>query len=193
VCKLQTLEGIRKLALLALIGFAVVILSGPLLAIVSVVFSIALVLLVFAFVGLLVVGAVQILLGRQFIDWQNVHDLKNATGKTFHHFRGAFGWVLALPKGIGIGLAMAVQKVSGFLWNTAKATVRIAGEITLMTVIGGIVGMAWEGINGPIHQDPGFPIPLNAILGGMIGALVGMGMVILGIRGRSRFRSVVVH
>src|SRR5262249_8185997 len=154
---------------------------------------IALVLLLFAFVGLLVVGGLQILLGRRFIGWQNVHDLKNAAGKTLHHFREAFGWVLALPRRIGLGLVLVVQKLTGLLWNTAKATVKIAGEIILMTIIGGIVGMGWEGINGPIHQDPGFPIPLNAILGGMIGAVVGMGMVILGIRGRSRVRSVVVN
>jgi len=187
----ESFDGIRKLTILAVIGFVVVIFAGPLVAIASVVFSIALALLVFAFLGLLVVGGLQILLGRQLIDWQNFHAVKNATGKTCHHFRQALVWLWTLPLAIAEITGEAARRATGFLWNAARATVKMAVEITLMTLTGGVVGWGWERIAGPIQHDPGLPIPLYAILGAMIGCLVGTGMVIHGIRSRGRLGSAI--
>src|SRR5205823_578365 len=63
---------LRQIALLALLGFAIVTLSGPLVAVASVVLSLALGILSFALVGFLILAIVRALYRGQRAAWEGV-------------------------------------------------------------------------------------------------------------------------
>lgn len=157
-------SALRTVGLLALLGIATVFLSGPILAVASVVLSVALVICLFALIGLLV--------------WAPFYALY-AGGDAAVHKVGQMG------RALGLGLAhagrasmRAVALPPRAAWWLARQTGRLgraAGEVGLVGLsgagFGALIGLAMAMTQ---HLDPGTVVPTNALVGGAIAALVGL-------------------
>jgi hypothetical protein len=152
VCMQGAANVFRKLTLITLVGFLVVVLSGPALTLLGV-------LLPFALVGLLVwIPFRALMLARQG-GWSAVRaGARTALRRVFtvplwilSRVAGGLGWIIRFAFGI-------VGFVLGLLLPT------IAGAI-----LGAVLGI----IGGMEHQDAEVRVPAGAAIGATIGLLAG--------------------
>jgi hypothetical protein len=176
VNNLQTpAEVIRKVGLLALIGFGAVVMSGPILALLSVALSFALVLLPFVAVGLLVWLPFRFLWRGKEAAIQDVHEFRQNVGTAAGGVGRAIGRTITfLPRMAGRLVAFVFSLAWGIL-RLALSTTRVVIEMTMVTVTGALIGVVAGILTG---QDLAVAIPTNAVAGGLIGAGAGLVMLI---------------
>jgi hypothetical protein len=176
VNNLQTpAEVIRKFGLLALVGFGVVVLSGPILALLSVALSFALVLLPFVAVGLLVWLPFRFLWRGKEAAIQDVHEIHQNVGAAAGGVGRAIGRTITfLPRMAGRLVAFVFSLAWGIL-RLALSTTRVLIEMSMVTVTGALIGVVAGILTG---QDLAVAIPTNAVAGGLIGAGAGLVMLI---------------
>lgn len=174
-----TADVVRRIALLALLGFGVVILAGPILAVLSVLLSFAMVLLSFALVGFLAWSAFQLLLHGRQVAWVNIRSLGQNLGRHLLTLGQGLGRALAfIPWLVGLVLA-GIFWVVRFVLRMTWATTRFAAEVAFMALCGVAVGAA-VGAGGWLpNQDPGLTVPMSALAGGVIAAVVGAVLALL--------------
>src|SRR5262249_14459341 len=143
---------VRKAALMTLVGFLVVILSGPILAVLGV-------LLPFAVVGFLVWVPFRLLVVAKHGGWPAVRDTTTKTVRA----------VVRIP------LWAATHLVSGlrFVLGTAFGLIGFLAGIILPTLAGGFLGAVLGAVGGMQHNDADFRIPAGAAIGASIGLLAG--------------------
>jgi hypothetical protein len=157
---------LRKVALMTLIGFMVIVLSGPIIAV-------AAALLPFALIGFVFYLLLQALILGPRVAGKIV-------GETF---RGLFHVFV-------LGPARLLAKVghgAGFLLHLGWSFVAFLLAILLPTVLGGVVGGALGVVGGIEHQDADMRIPAGIVIGAAIGAMAGFMM-----RGKPQPKRVVV-
>ena len=138
---------VRQLAILTLVGFLVVTLAGPVLALAGV-------LLPFALVGAAVwVFFKAVTLGPRV-----------AFGLAGKLLRGIFQAVIFIPRKL-FGAA-------GIVLTKTGSAVRIAGGALAPIVIGAVIGGVLGGVGGAQHHDAELRIPVGLALGAGIGLLV---------------------
>jgi hypothetical protein len=176
VNNLQTpADVIRKVGALALIGFGVVILSGPLLAVLSVLVSFGLVLLPFVGIGLLVWLPFHYLFRERRAVLQDIHNVRDNLAQA----RGGAG--RAIGRAITFLPRMAGRLIAGVLslaWGALRlilSTTRVLIELSMVTLTGALIGVIAGVLTG---HDLGVAIPTNAVAGGLIGAAAGLVMLI---------------
>jgi hypothetical protein len=183
VVAMQTLRAtadlVRRIALLALLGFGVVILAGPILAVLSVLLSFAMVILAFALVGFLAWSGFQLLLHGRHVAWNNIQGLGQNLGSH----------VLTLGRGLGRGLAFIPWLIGmllagvffavRFVLRMAWATTRFAVEVAFMGLCGVALGAAVGSMGWLPNQDSGLTVPMSAVAGGVIAAGVGAVLALL--------------
>jgi hypothetical protein len=176
VNNLQTpAEVIRKLGLLALVGFGVVVLSGPILALLSVALSFALVLLPFVAVGLLVWLPFRFLWRGKEVAIRDVHEIHQNVGAAAGGVGRAIGRTITfLPRMAGRLVAFVFSLAWGIL-RLALSTTRVLIEMSMVTVTGALIGVVAGILTG---HDLAVAIPTNAVAGGLIGAGAGLVMLI---------------
>ena len=168
-------EVIRKVGLLALIGFGAVVMSGPILALLSVALSFALVLLPFVAVGLLVWLPFRFLWRGKEAAIQDVHEFRQNVGTAAGGVGRAIGRTITfLPRMAGRLVAFVFSLAWGIL-RLALSTTRVVIEMTMVTVTGALIGVVAGILTG---QDLAVAIPTNAVAGGLIGAGAGLVMLI---------------
>ena len=168
-------EVIRKVGLLAMIGFGVVMLSGPILALLSVALSFALVLLPFVAVGLLVWLPFRYLWRGREVTIQDVHEIRQNVGTATGGIWRAFGRTITfLPRMAGRLVAFVFSLAWGIL-RLVLSTTRVLIEMSMVTLTGAFIGVAAGILSG---QDLAVAIPTNAVAGGLIGAGAGLVMLI---------------
>jgi hypothetical protein len=147
-----TVDIVRKVALLTLMGFLVVFLLGPVVTLLGVI-------LPFALVGFLVWLPFRVFIQKRQINWSG---LPEKAGR-------AVRAVLSFP-----------LRVLGFLLSAAKCLLRLVGGVIsfalriLIPALAGAVFFAVLGaIGGVTHADAEFRIPAAALIGAGIGALYG--------------------
>jgi hypothetical protein len=173
---------VRRVIILAGLGFALVVLSGPLIAILSIILSAAFVILIFAFLGFLAWGFFQAIVNGPHAAWKSVGEFPRLAGAGLRRIGGTFKRTLALPPQIGRRALDVVGNIIRGTWRITRSTTSIAVEIGLMTVTGFLVGEVVELAFGAHSHDPGLPIPFHALLGSLFGVLVGIAMVAMGKR-----------
>jgi hypothetical protein len=176
VNNLQTpAEVIRKIGLLALIGFGAVVMSGPILALLSVALSFALVLLPFVAVGLLVWLPFRFLWRGKEAALQDVQDIRQNVGTAAGGVGRAIGRTITfLPRMAGRLVGFVFSLAWGIL-RLALSTTRVVIEMAMVTVTGALIGVVAGILTG---QDLAVAIPTNAVAGGLIGAGAGLVMLI---------------
>jgi hypothetical protein len=182
---------LRKLVLLAFIGFASLLLIGPIVALIASLLSFGLVLLSlalpFAVVGLLVWVPVRLFSSGAWAAWKDMH----ATGKTMGRVtllplrgcaRVAAG-TARLRQGAHCGLAQASRALNGarrggrWVWESRSRLSWVAdflGGIVVECFSGALVGLLFGGIASWQYQAGEGP----AWLGLAVGALLGLAVAV---------------
>ena len=141
---------VRQFAIITVIGFLVVTLAGPALAIIGT-------LLPFALVG----GAVWLVykgftMGPKFVF--------STIGKVVG---GSVAVLLFLPKLVFRG----ARRLGGFTFNSAKAVAFFTGSIAIPMVVGSLIGGALGAMGGMEHHDMELRVPVGVAMGAGIGLL----------------------
>jgi len=195
---------LRKIGFLALIGFLVLVLGGPVLGLVAALFSLGLaiasVVLPFALIGFIAWFVYQLLFGHGTETWHQVRgsaqhfyqdvaagpldackqgcknaiNLGQATGRRAHGLGYFVGRLLSLPFRITMALGRGLFRVARGLADRTRFTFRFVGAIFTETLCGAFVG-ALLGALGVTHgQDTEIAILLGAIGGALLGILLGV-------------------
>jgi hypothetical protein len=177
-----TADVVRRIGLLALLGVAVVVLSGPVLALLSVVLSVATVVLSFALVGFAAWSAFQFALHGKDAAWDNIRVMGQNLGRhTLTVGQALLRGLAFLPRLLGrvvVGIGWLAWMALRFVW----ATVRFVLEVALLAIFGAAVG-AVVGAVGMANPETGLTVPVSALAGAIIAALVGAVMALLTRRG----------
>jgi hypothetical protein len=163
---------VRKIGLLALFGFGAIVLSGPILAVLSVVLSIGMVVLAFALVGFLVWFPLRIMAVGSRVAFENVHDMGRGIGRGLGHAGGGIGRLVGFPVRAVGAVAGGGLRLAGATLRMTWSTTRVVSELAAVGLAGGLAGVAMAVVTAP-HADWGVAIPTNAVVGGMIGLLTG--------------------
>jgi hypothetical protein len=175
----STMDILRKISLLALLGFCAITLSGPLLAILGVLLSFGMVILSFALVGLLVWFVVRALYVGHRAAWEGVRELGEGLGRVGGQFARLLGRVLAFPVRLARGTVAGIWHAARFIARTSWSTAKFVGEISLVGVTGVLVGAVVGAVIGAQNHELEAAIVSNAVIGGLIGTAAGIAMTFL--------------
>ena len=174
--QLQTPAAVlRQVGLLALIGFGVVTLFGPFVALMSVLLSFALVLLPFVAVGLLVWLPFRYVTRGKQATLQEVHEVRQNLGQAAGGAWRAIGRAITFVPRMAGRLVAWIFFLAWGLLKLLLSTTRVVLEMALVTLTGAFIGVVAGVLTG---HDLGVAIPTNAIAGGLIGATAGVVMLI---------------
>lgn len=168
----------RKLIFLAALGFAVVLVSGPVLAILSVFLSLALVILSFAFVGFLVWLPFHFLFAGKEAALENLRGMAHTFGDALLRLGKMAGQVLRFVPRAGGKIGDIALGVLGFVLRTVFGTIGFVGETAIVALCGAIVGAAFGLFNGNIHHNLEVAVPMSAALGAAIATVVSTTMTV---------------
>jgi hypothetical protein len=168
----------RQIALLALLGFAVVTLSGPLVAVASVVLSLALGILSFAVVGFLILALFRALVHGQRAAWEGVRQAGQNLGRVGQSLLHNLGRLLAFPFRVGVRSVVTLARLAWVVFRKTLSGVRVLGEVSLMTLTGVLVGVLMGILTTAPNRDPEAAIFGNAIAGGVIALVAGVVLIL---------------
>jgi hypothetical protein len=184
---------VRKIGLLALLGFGVVILSGPILAILSIVISFGAVVLGFALVGFLVWSFFQLLIYGRQAAWDNMQ----AFGANAAHAAGSIGRttgrVLAFPIRILAFIVGGILLAAGFILRQIWYLLGFLSRTALLCALGVFLGLIVGVITGAANHNMDVAIPTNALIGGGVAILVSVFLTIFEKRSRTRPRAATLR
>jgi hypothetical protein len=165
---------LRQIVLLALLGFAVVTLSGPLVAVASVVLSLALGILSFALVGFLIVALIRAAHRGQRAAWEGACQVCQNLAGAGQRFLQILFSLVAYPFRIGARSIGALLRLGWVVFWKTLSGVRVLGEVTLMTLTGVLVGVLMGFLTGAPNRDLELTIFGNALAGGVIALVAGV-------------------
>jgi hypothetical protein len=176
--------GLRQILLLALLGLGVVFLSGPIIAIASVVLSLVLafglIVLAFAALGFLVWAPAYFFYAGREAAGQKIGAMGRTVGGTLRHL------VLIGARAVTLPIRFASRLFHGGLYVTRAAGLFI-GEVLIVALSGAAIGAALGlTVSATGNQDPAHVIPLNAAVGGGIAAAVGVVLALVSRRSSAR-------
>jgi hypothetical protein len=162
---------------LALLGFAVLVLSGPIIAIASVVLSLVLtagvIVLTFALIGFVVWAPLYVAYaGREAVS-EKIGNLGHAVGSTLRRL-GYVG-----RRAVEVPAYFVARLFRGGL-HVTKVTGRFVAEVVMLAVVGAALGAILGLVFGTMSgQSLTTNVPLNALVGGGIAATAGAVMALL--------------
>lgn len=179
-------SGLRQILFLALLGVGVVFLSGPVIAVASVVLSLVLtfglLVLVFAAIGFLVWAPVYFFYAGREAATEKIGAMGRRVGGTLRRL------VFIGARAFTVPIHFASRLFRGGLY-LAKSTSQFVGEILIIALSGAAIGAALGlTISATSHQDPVQLVPLNAAVGGGIAAAVGLVLAAASRRSNARRR-----
>jgi hypothetical protein len=181
---------IRKIGLLAILGFGVVVLSGPILAILSIVLSFAAVVLGFAFVGFVVWSCFQFLIHGRQMALENIQAFAAGTGHALGSILRTAGRVIAFPVRALAFIVGGILFGAGFLLRQLWHTVGFLSRTALLVAMGVVLGLIVGAIAGVANHNLDVALPTNALIGGGV-ALVASVLLTLFDRKPQRYPRVV--
>jgi hypothetical protein len=166
--------GVRHVLFLALLGLAVVFLSGPVIALASIVLSVVLTLgvlvLVFALIGLLVWAPAYFLYAGREAAGERIGAMGRSLGQTVRRLLHVGTQAVVLP------VRFAARLFRGGLY-TAKVAGQFVGEVALVGLTGAAIGAALGlTLSAASNQSPAELVPINAAVGGGIASVVGVAL-----------------
>jgi hypothetical protein len=175
----STWAAFRKIGWLALLGLGVIVLSGPLLAVLSVLLSIGAVVLGFALVGFMVWSLFQFAIHGHETASNNIQAMSRNATLAVGKFGQTCARILAFPFKVIVKAGDGLLAVIWFLSLRFWLMVRFLGKTSVLTITGVLVGLAAGVIAGTTHQNFDVTVPINALIGGVVGTLVGGGLILL--------------
>jgi hypothetical protein len=177
----------RKIGWLALLGFGVVVLSGPILAVLSVLLSAGAVVFCFALVGFIVWSIFQFAIHGQEAASQRIQLMTHNATLAVGRFGQTCAHILAFPFKVIVRVGDAFLAAIWFLMLRFWLTARFLGKTSVLTVTGVLVGLAVGVMFGVTHQNLDVAVPINAAVGGVVGTLVGAALILLERKSTVRF------
>lgn len=176
--------GLRHVLFLALLGLGVVFLSGPIIALASIVLSVVLTvgILVFVFAAI------------GFLVWAPAYFFyagREAAGERIGALRRSLGGIVGQLTRIGVRAVVLPIRFAARLFRgglyTAKVTGQFVGEVALVGLTGAAIGAALGlTLSAMNSQNPMDVVPLNAAVGGGIASVVGVVLALLPTRSAAR-------
>jgi hypothetical protein len=191
----STWVAFRKIGWLALLGFGVVVLSGPILAVLSVLLSVGAVVLGFALLGFMVWSIFQFAIHGHEAASQSIQAMSRNATHAIGRFGQACARIVAFPfravVWAGDGLLAAVWFLAVRFWSL----VRFLSKTIVLTGTGVLVGVAAGILAGTAQGNLDVTVPINAVIGGVVGTLVGGALILLERRSPQpiRFKPVFVQ
>jgi len=166
--------GLRHILFLALLGLGVVLLSGPVIALASIILSVVLTLgllvLVFALIGLLVWAPAYFLYAGREAAGERIGAIGRSLGQTVRRLARIGVQAIVLPA------RFAARLFRGGLY-TARVTGQFVGEVALVGLTGAAIGAALGlTLSATGNQSPAELVPINAAVGGGIASVVGVAL-----------------
>jgi hypothetical protein len=169
--------GLRHILFLALLGFSVLVLSGPIIAVASIVLSLVLtasiVVLTFALIGFVVWAPIYFVYAGREAASEKIGNMGRALGGTLRRLGHVGRRAVEVP-------AYFVARVFRGGLHVTKVTGRFVAEVVMLgmggAALGAIVGLVFSAMSG---QSPAHNVPLNALAGGGIAAAAGVVMALI--------------
>jgi hypothetical protein len=176
--------GLRQILLLALLGFGVLFLSGPIIAVASVVLSLVLaaaaIVLTFALIGFVVWAPIYFVYAGHEAASEKIGNMGRAVGNTLRRLGHVGRRAVEIP-------AYFVARVYRGGLHVTKVTGRFVGEVVMLGVggaaLGAVLGLVFSMMSS---QSLGTNVTLNAVAGGGIAAAVGAVLALVPRRAGSR-------
>jgi hypothetical protein len=184
---------VRKIGLLALLGFGVVILSGPILAILSIAISFGAVVLGFALVGFLVWSFFQFLIYGRQAAWDNMQAFGANAAQAAGSIGRTTGRVLAFPIRILAVVVGGILLAAGFLLKQVWHLLGFLSRTAVLCVLGVFLGLIVGLIAGVANHNMDVAIPTNALIGGGVAVMVSVLLTIFEKRNRTRPRAMTLR
>jgi hypothetical protein len=177
-------SGLRHILFLALLGVGVVFLSGPVIAIASVVLSLVLafgvLVVVFAAIGFLVWAPAYFFYAGRQAAGERIGAMGRTVGGTMRYLAHVGSRAFTIP------IRFTSRLFRGGL-SLARTTTEFVGEVLIVALTGAAIGAALGlTISATGQQDPAQVIPLNAAAGAGIAAAVGLVLASFSRRGSTR-------
>jgi hypothetical protein len=175
----STWVAFRKIGWLALLGFGVIVLSGPILAVLSVFLSVGAVVLCFALVGFMVWSIFQFAMHGQEAASKSIQAMSHNATLALGKFGQACARIMAFPFKVIVRVGDGLLALLWFLTLRLWLMVHFLGKTSVMTITGVLVGLAAGVMVGAAHHNMDVTVPQNAIIGGVVGTLVGAALILL--------------
>jgi hypothetical protein len=171
---------LKRLGLFALLGFAVIVLAGPIVGILSALLSIAAVLAAFGIVGYAVWTIYQTALKGPEAAFAELRAVREEGRNLINRNGGSLKSLVTKPLHAVWGLVGGLVLICAFLLKSAWTSFWFVTEVAIVAVVGVMVGGAfgWGMAHPPDIQASAVS---HAALGGVLAAIVG---VILSLRER---------
>jgi hypothetical protein len=184
---------VRKIGLLALLGFGVIVLSGPILAILSIVLSFAAVVLGFAFVGFLVWGSFQFLIYGRQMAWENMQAFGTNTAHALGSIFRTASRVVAFPVRVLAFMVGGILFAAGFLLRQIWLLLGFLSRTALLVAMGVLLGLIVGAIVGTANHNLDVALPTNALMGGGVALVASVLLTIFDRKTRSYPRVVTLR
>jgi hypothetical protein len=169
----------RKIGWLALLGFGIIILSGPILAVLSVLLSVGAVIFCFALVGFMVWSIFQFAIHGQEAASERIQAMSRHATQALARFGQVCAGVIAFPFKVIVKIGDGLLAVIWFMMLRTWLMARFLGKTSVLTLTGVLVGVAAGVVAGMAHQNMDVTVPINAAIGGAVGTLVGMALILM--------------
>ncbi len=168
----------RKIAWLTLLGFGVVVLSGPILAVLSVLLSVGAVVFCFALLGFIVWSIFQFAIHGQAAASERIQAMSHNANQALAQFGRGCLRVVAFPVQVFVRVVDSIFLAIWFVLSRIWAMTRFLGKTSILTVTGVLVGLVAGVIVGVTHNNLEVTVPINAAVGGIVGTLVGAALIL---------------
>jgi hypothetical protein len=169
----------RKIGWLALLGFGVIILSGPILAVLSVLLSVGAVIFCFALVGFIVWSIFQFAIHGQEAASERIQAMSRHATQAMGQFAQTCARIIAFPFKAVVRVGDALLAVVWFMLLRSFLAAKFLGKTSVLALTGVLVGAAIGVWFGVANQNMDVAVPLNAVIGGGVGTLVGAALILM--------------
>lgn len=169
---------IRQIGVLALLGLGIVTLSGPLLALASVLFTLTLTVLTFALIGLIVLTVLRALFIGPRRAWDKLVQASGALSGILGRLPNRLGRLLRVPVRWSASFLKGSASLAKLLLATSWAGAKVLSELSLLTLIGVAVGAVVGVVAGMHRPDGEATLMVDVVLGGALTLLAGSAFMI---------------
>jgi hypothetical protein len=161
-----------RVGMLGLLGFAVVVLAGPLIGILATI-------LPFVLIGFVAWCLIQLVHSGPRATWQMLRETGRVAGAATVKVAHGFGRVFTYPAHTAVRAYHGSKQLAGKAWRGTTAGAKVAVEGGVVTLSGAGIGLVVGLITSATKQDREFAVPTNIAIGAALAASVWVVMTLM--------------